>query len=714
LRRHRLRFSSKPLGLLALLASIVLGSSGLSEAQTSPPEGESPARFIPNENLTAYVEFDGLDAHAEGWRKTNAYRLLNETPTGSMLEDLFSQLYARYALKDLPASDALQLVKHCAKSGFVFGTNVWKPEGSPQKGCTVFVIRKAFSNREVRPIFARMLLNLPAPRTKSQSVVKAGHRWISGKRTGGESFLWWVEETKKEDLIVATGSEGMDELVLQTLDGKKPSALANAYRNDLAKPHEGFERTGFFLLDSTVFRQLDPNVGLPQTFDRMNVSKFDFSGGFQGDALATVSRVHPKSSEPNGGKSVASTFDKASIPGIPPGVLAFTVLALDLKAVPAQVHKIKALTDQYDAMVAALKQKGKVRFEEDVLGQLGPKIAAYVVPSKAASASAPTLPGALSLLTKVGASGADALPKVAILIDVANPSAFGKTLDELMSYVNRQVKASYVPSALANESAPPPSRGRGANGSPSPEFRLMAGETKSYVLNVPTELASTIPAWFRPTIRVGPKHVAIAPSAEAARQALEAKASYAPPSEIASAFGRLPGKLNWLLTVDPRGSTPEILASLPAKLQAGINTMILPTEAPPPGGAAPSPAAPTSKSGPIVLRVDPNKLPSAEATRQLLFPSLYSIDHKGDAIRFSTREAFPPVLDPSILGVFVRSYRARLNPAANLPGGAPSAVPPAGRAPTTPGEAANSPSREERGPGAKLQKLRGGPTPVTP
>ncbi len=722
LRRNWLRFSWNALAPSTLLASFFLGAAGSSQAQAPLPAGESPARFVPNENLAAFAEFDGLDAHSEAWRKTIAYRLLNETTTGSMLEDLFSQVYSRYGLKDLPAPEALLLLKHCAKSGFVVGTNVWKPEGSPQKGVTVFVIRDAFSNKEVRPIFARLLVGLPAKGTKAQTITKAGHKWVTGKRTGGEVYAWWVEETKKKDLIVATGSEGMEELVLQTLDAKKPSALANSYRGELAKPKEGFERTGFFLLDSTVFRELDPTVGLPLLFERMKISKLDFSGGFQGDALATVSRVHPKALEADGGKSAASSFEKASIPGIPSGVLAFTVLALDLKAMPAQVHKIKALGDQYDAMAATLKQKTKLRFEEDVLGQLGPKIAAYVVPSKTASPPASVLPNALSLLTKVGASGADAIPRVALLIDVVNPSAFGKTLDEIMAYVNRQVRASYAAKGgPANESGPDRGgRGRGPSGPPSPEFRLMSGEVKSYVFIVPPELSGTIPASFRPTIRVGPKQVAIALSAEAARQALEAKAPYAPPSEIASAFGRLPSKLNWLLVADPRDSTPEILASLPAKLQAGINTMIPPSEAPPAGGASPSAApapgasrsgrktlmtpemttpspapeaaAPTPKSGSLVLQVDPSKLPSADDTRKLLFPSIYTVDHDGDILRFSTREAFPPIPDPSILGVIVRSYRARVNQVG----------------------AATAPRREEQGPGGKLPAARPGSNPVEP
>ena len=42
-----------------------------------------------------------------------------------------------------------------------------------------------------------------------------------------------------------------------------------------------------------------------------------------------------------------------------------------------------------------------------------------------------------------------------------------------------------------------------------------------------------------------------------------------------------------------------------------------------------------------------------EETRKLLFPAIYTIDEEGDVIRFTTRAAFPPIPDPSIIGLIV-------------------------------------------------------------
>ncbi len=49
-------------------------------------------RFVPRDNLILYVDFDGLDAHAEAWQKTAAYKMLNQTPLGVMLEEVAAQL----------------------------------------------------------------------------------------------------------------------------------------------------------------------------------------------------------------------------------------------------------------------------------------------------------------------------------------------------------------------------------------------------------------------------------------------------------------------------------------------------------------------------------------------------------------------------------------------------------------------------------------------
>ena len=706
--------------------------------------------MIPNEDLLFFAEFDGLDSHAEGWRRTAAYQILNDTPTGLMIEDLMLQILKRYPVPDISGPDLLLLAKHVAKSGLISSVNSWQADAASARPIYVLVFRKAFSNKEVRPIFARLLQALPAAGTKTQQVVKLGHKLIMGKRPSGSSFAWWVEETKKDDLIVVIGPAGAEDIVLETLEGKRPSVLTNPARSDLLKADEGFEKTGSMLIDPVAFRKYAPTSPLVLAADKASIARVDFASGFQNDALATVTRLHLKN--PDAAGKVAfdqPTFEKATIPSIPASALGMMVLALDPKSLPEQMNSNPQLQAAYTQMVANLKSKAKVRFEEDILAQLGPKVTAYLMPPRAGSS---LLPNALSLLSSLGGPAADSIPKGAILVEVNNATAFSRTLDELMGYVNRQLKVSFsTPPGPGNEAPPPPPggpRGRGLGAPPAPEFRVMGGETKSYVFTVPPELSSRFPAGFRPTIRLGQKQVAIAPSADGARQALEAKGNYVAPAEIGAAFGRLPSKLSWLLIVDPRESTPEVLASLPGKLQAGINSAILPSSAAPNGSvaapaggnpagdmgaesrsrrgggeslmrsgaggspgmpAASSPAAgasPASPTGPLVLQVDPSKLPAVEDTRRFLFPAIYTIDGDKEVVRFTSRAAFPPVLDPAIVGLVLRGVLARINPngAAPVAGVAPPTagspvVPPAGGRPTPPPTESNRAARQgERSP----------------
>ena len=70
---------------LVLVALATLAGS----AKAQEPKPSAPlARYFPGDDLVVYAEFDGLDAHSAAWKKTAAYRLLNETPTGAMLESV--------------------------------------------------------------------------------------------------------------------------------------------------------------------------------------------------------------------------------------------------------------------------------------------------------------------------------------------------------------------------------------------------------------------------------------------------------------------------------------------------------------------------------------------------------------------------------------------------------------------------------------------------
>ena len=677
---------SRPNARLVGVAGFVLAM-----ALSSTSRGQDTwtlARYVPREGVVLHLEYDGLDAHAEAWRKTAACKILNTTTTGVLLEDLFVQLYRNYQGANAPGAEALVAFKHVARSGFVYAL-VDAPK--PGEGhCQVFAFRDAYKNKEVRPTFAKILSGLAAPNTKAQAVVRAGHKVISGKMANGDTYSWWVEESKKEDLVIVLGDPNSADSVLETLDGKRPSISEHPQRVALVKPREGFIPTGLWFAGPGSFRhgKLWEDLGFK------DITSYDLRWGFQDDALMTMARV--ATSGPRKGVLAlldGPTFEKGQLPPIPESVGGFTVASFDLKST---MEKLLALARafkpdaeaQVNRFLDSMKGTTKLRLKEDVLAHLGPKVAWYVLPSKAATAA----PAASSMFGRLLAgAGIEQIPRLAVVFDVDDPVAFGKVLDEAMIAANREFKAQ---AAKGLGEAAKGSRNRGPN-PPSLEFRRKE-DPKTYFLSVPPELSGQYPASFRPAIQVGPKHAVLAASIDIAKAVLESKGTWTPANELGVAFQALSPSLKVLNVSDPRETLPAVLASLPAKLQSALNTASLlrqPNGAPAPNGGPPpgqgpgepgrprEPGNPGANPGPgaaptLVLQVDSAKLPSADAIKSLLFPSVFAVEVDGEEIKISSRDAFPPFVDPSRL-----SLSAMIS---SLRGGG---FPPAGGAPPTPGVA---------------------------
>jgi len=726
--------------------------------QGTAGDASSLARYVPRDKLVFYFEYDGLDAHADAWRKTAAYKILNTTTTGVMLEDLFVQLVGRIPGARYTGPETLAMLKHAARSGFVFAMG--GEIGKEKPDYTVFAVRDAFKNKDVRPVFARYLQTLNAPNTKAQAVVRVGHKVISGT-TGTSTYTWWVEETRKDDLVLVFASPESADAILETLDGKRPNAVAHPLRAELAKPQGGFVPTGLMFLDPVALR----TEKIPASLGLSEITRLDYRWGFQDDALMTVARI----SSPSPRKGVLGlldgpTFDKGKLPPLPESLTGYTVTSVDLRTT---LDKLVALAkpfrpdaeDRVNQAVDAIKAKTKLRLRlrEDVLSHLGPKVAWYVLPTKPGATAAPLAPSMMGMM--MAGAGLDQVPKLAIVFDLDDPAAFGKVLDELMAFANRELKAQMARQMGGGDLPNRVARNRAAS-MPSFEFRLMPGEAKTYVLTVPTEMANVIPSTLRPTIRVGPKHVVVAVSSDVARQALEAKGSWTPPTELAGAFLGLSGKLKVLSVDDPRDTTPAVLAALPARIQAAINAAILKAQ-PPSGGPAGSPG-PTAPGGPavpggptapggsggsavpgspaipggsggsavpgspaipgglavpggpavaggsaapapnappggpqmLVLQVDAAKLPSAEAVRALLFPSVTSAEVTEEGLRIVVRQAFPNLGNPSQMGMFSGMIASARAGARKVPGPSPGPSPGPNNAPPKPGPGSRGPGRE--------------------
>src|SRR5206468_555463 len=108
----------------------------------------------------------------------------------------------------------------------------------------------------------------------------------------------------------------------------------------------------------------------------------------------------------------------------------------------------------------------------------------------------------------------------------------------------------------------------------------------------------------------------------------------------------------------------------------------------PPGSSPTSGAAPGSGSGPgaaeglIQVRVDPAKMPRADALRPFLFPGSFAIVADDPSVRIVTRKAFP-----NVVGLSSSMAVSAALPAITRARQAASGVPPAGGAAPAPAPA---------------------------
>lgn len=147
--RSRCRTALGACGLfLGLFGLVAPASAQVAKAKetTPPPIDTRPlARYVPKNHLYLYLASDGLDAHADAWKKTAAYRMLNETPLGEMLTAVATQL----------ADKALAFSPNRKLSGPTSSTSssVWRNPGSssrstpasPRKGRAPITARSSFA-----------------------------------------------------------------------------------------------------------------------------------------------------------------------------------------------------------------------------------------------------------------------------------------------------------------------------------------------------------------------------------------------------------------------------------------------------------------------------------------------------------------------------------------------------------------------------------------
>jgi prepilin-type processing-associated H-X9-DG protein len=608
---------------LALLGTAWSSANG----QEAPPRPASLARYFPGQDLGVYFEFDGLDAHADRWKNSAAYRMLNETSTGAMLKELAAQLADRALAssdgKTLKGSELVLLVEHAFRSGFALGVN--RPAGQPKPSSIGLVIR-AGARGKVREILGRLIDAGNGPNAKIEAVSRPGGRRILVVGNGrNPSFAWWSEgDDLALNFMALPGADAM----VEALDGRRPNAVEDPARVALARSEHGFEPVGLAFFDMAALPALPPQAA-SLGFDR--IKRIDYRWGFQGESLMTVARLVAPS--PRAG--VIALFDQPALkaeklPPLPEGLDGFTVVSIAPRTLFDQLAALfRATSPRGERSIAELEQAvsqatGR-RLREDILAHLGPTMTYYEIPTRV---NAPTNPIAGL------AQGFTNVPKTCLVIEVDDAAAFAPILDDVMKGLAASLQG--------------PARRDGKGKEPGVEIKPLTGPQKGFVVSIPPGVAM-LPAGLRPTVLLGKQSLILAATPDLARQAVarEGRAGGLPAGDpLARTLGPLSEGLTVLSVSDTRSSLlPGVIANLPRLAQLIGSGGIRGLPGPPRILGGPAAVFRRPPGGPqangFQVRIDPDEIPSPDELRPFLFPARYALSVDDQAIEFVSRESFP-------------------------------------------------------------------------
>jgi hypothetical protein len=581
-------------------------------SKASTPESVPLGRYVPKENLVLYVEFAGLDAFEAGWKKTAAYRMLNETPLGVMLEEVSAQLLDKVASsfpnRKLGGAELVSLAKHAARSGWVLALHTpTKSAADTTPVRATFVLRGAAATKELRSLSAR-LMGLVMGNSRPKIEYKEGRPMVVVPASGtsgapaasGASWAWWTE---KNDLAVATDFPSNVDAIFATLAGKTGSALEHADIKKLFQPEGGFQP---ICVASALAANAPPSpsgfVGfLHHAQAEWGIPRIDLRAGFDGEALLAVCGVvAPKPRKGPATLFDQPAFDTTTLLPLPEGVVSFTELsvspnqAIELLERLAPGDSIQAHIDEF---AESIQRAGKVDLKKDLFAHLGPRIALFLAPGRSATTNDDSLASAAReglSLTAVASVVQSLFPKLTLVAEVGNHAAFAAALEAAMIVVNKELKVQAVEAAQARTEAggaggnvggrmatgrERPKRRRSLDQSPAPQFVLTPTatplEVKTFVLTTPVNSPLKLgPSGFRPTVHLEGKYLALSLSPDAAQSALAAarRKGWKPAAEVERASEFVPRKLNVLSLIDVSKTLPPLLASFPGTLQTMINT----------------------------------------------------------------------------------------------------------------------------------------------
>lgn len=577
----------------------VFAASARGQEGSTAPLG----RYVPAKDLLVYVEFQGLDSAGDAWAHSAANRLLTETKLGKLLEDLITQ-GGGLAITNIPAANRpdvkqiVPLVKHIFTKGFALGVSF------SDKGLSSALVLRA-AKRD--PLLASLPKQLEGAGVQAVKSTKGAREVNEIKSAEGETnATWWYEG---DDLVVAFADAA--NAVIAAIEQPETSAVRHPIRADLAKAGDGYSPVLSAFVDLSAIQVLPPalaQMGLD------GVKRVELRWGIQDEAVFGELRLVAPS--PRRGLLAllddSPTFNRQNLPPIPQGSSRFAVVSLE----PAKFYDritgvVKDMqdggVDPVDQWENTIQRELGINLRADVLARLHPPLTMVSKPAPAA----------------IVAGVAAALGEMSLALKVDDSAAFAKTMDEVVARVNKALAA-------------PPAPG---DAGPPPQFKPLEGGDRGYDLHLPPQMAVAL-GNMRPTLVIGPNHVALGSTRAVARQGLDlamGAGGWIPPRDAESLAKRLPSSMVLLQVSDPRDTLPGIIASLPQLAQM-FNLAV--------NQARPNEAGP-------LIEIDPDSLPDAESMNRLLFPGSFAVVVDKDGLRLQSREAFPSVASPATSGVLV-------------------------------------------------------------
>jgi prepilin-type processing-associated H-X9-DG protein len=589
-------------GALAVLLVLTFTVSGRAQEAA-----RSLTRYVPVQDRIAYAEFLGFDRHAEAWRKTALYKLLNTTRLGALVEDVAAQAIDA-SRKGEPGGrpsgrETVSLLERVAQKGCMvalFGK-------APRETRGMFVVRDG-ADPALRPRLEAFAASLGPLQADRRTVQKAG-RTIAQWGQGDKASCFWMEGS---DALICERS-ALDQ-VLAAIEKGVPAVPSDA----LAKPEAGFEPIAVAFADIAAVGKLPPNAA---AWGVDGLKSIDARWGFQDVALKTVIRL----TAPAPRRGILAlfdqpAFDRDSLPNLPAGLKDFLVVSLDPAASFDRIVAVFKATNpgqaaQLDAAQQAVRQALGVDVRKELLPHLGPYWSIYRRPQagQPAPAAAP-------------------IPWLAttVVVPVDDQAAVTRALEPILRMLVQQL-------AAVNPAAGPDAA----------RLRKVEGPNTTFTLELPRALRPPGPMEaLAPTVIVAKRQLILAGRSDAAEAALALVEKNGPrwmPTEAFIPMARqLPAKMMFLDVTDPRETLPPLIESLPMLVESFKQA----AAQRPRGARGGAPAE-------FPIRIDPALVPRAGELSPHLFPGSFAMTIDDQRITLVARDSIPSPSSPGTMGVAV-------------------------------------------------------------